>query len=598
MWYYSEKGKEFGPFDRLVIVTMIRQGSLRADSSVRKATWKKAKTVKQAFPEELAEVESSASPNVGANAPKPRRQDDFPAVPLVEARTPSEEPIPNPPFLTREAPIKPNDNTPPWFWLALAFIAGIVVIVGASEGFSSLAVVLLVIGAAVASGLGVYFLCRSTGPSADAETILQHNQATLEQAKRTFADYAQKATAYQGKLQAFREELVAAKSKLVEFERVLIKQRTDAKNELERDVETARTFFANIENRLNAEETVRLTRERVLRVAAEELAKTYFALVVEHNKKKLDETNYATCKERLSVAIASCRQIGIEITAEDEKRELDALKRDYELAVRAAFEREEQARIRKQIREEERLQRKLREEEEKARREKAAIEKALAEAKAKEEARRAAELAALQAQLREAAEAQRAAEVAALEERLREAEERAKDDAAAQSAEIAELQEKLADAEARATRALSMAQQTRAGHVYILSNIGSFGEDVYKVGMTRRLEPQERVDELSGAAVPFPFDVHMMRSCDDAPALENALHRALHKKRVNKVNVRKEFFRVPLDEIIEEAKKHCATVEYVADAEALQYYESLRMTDEDVEFVESVRQDAYFDDED
>ncbi len=335
-----------------------------------------------------------------------------------------------------------------------------------------------------------------------------------------------------------------------------------------------------------------------MRLAAEAIAKQYLTLILAFNKKKLDETNYATCKERLSVAIASCRQIGIEITAEDEKRELDALKRDYELAVRAAFEREEQARIRKQIREEERLQRKLREEEEKARREKAAIEKALAEAKAKEEARRAAELAALQAQLREAAEAQRAAEVAALEERLREAEERAKDDAAAQSAEIAELQEKLADAEARATRALSMAQQTRAGHVYILSNIGSFGEDVYKVGMTRRLEPQERVDELSGAAVPFPFDVHMMLSCDDAPALENALHRALHKKRVNKVNVRKEFFRVPLDEIIEEAKKHCATVEYVADAEALQYYESLRMTDEDVEFVESVRQDAYFDDED
>ncbi|MBQ7812858.1 MAG: GIY-YIG nuclease family protein [Thermoguttaceae bacterium] len=543
MWYYSEKGKEYGPFDRLVIVAMIRQGALHADSSVRKATWKKAKTVKQAFPEELAEVETSASNS--------RRQADRLVVP-------PDEPIPNPPFLTREAPIKPNGNTPPWFWLALAFIAAIVVIVGAAEGFSSLAVVLLVIGAAVASGLGVYFTCRSTGPSADAETILQHNQATLEQAKRTFADYAQKATAYQGKLQAFRQELVAAKKKV------------DA------DAEAART----------------------VRVAAEELAKTYLALVVEHNKKKLDETNYATCKERLSVAIASCRQIGIEITAEDEKRELDALKRDYELAVRAAFEREEQARIRKQIREEERLQRKLREEEEKARREKAAIEKALAEAKAKEEARRAAELAALQAQLREAAEAQRAAEVAALEERLREAEERAKDDAAAQSAEIAELQEKLADAEARATRALSMAQQTRAGHVYILSNIGSFGEDVYKVGMTRRLEPQERVDELSGASVPFPFDVHMMLSCDDAPALENALHRALHKKRVNKVNVRKEFFRVPLDEIIEEAKKHCATVEYVADAEALQYYESLRMTDEDVEFVESVRQDAYFDDED
>ncbi len=597
MWFINIGGNELGPYERLVVIAMIRQGDLTAESLVRKATWKKAKTIKQAFPEELAaaENERSFTAHVGAGAPSIRQQPAPPSVPLVDAQTPTEESVENPPFLTREAPL-PSPNIGCGGFLAL--LAAIVLIVGACKGFSSFAVVLLVILSAVGSGLAVYFAKGSTDAVEDAKNILEQNKATLEQAKQTFADYARKATAYQEKLQAFRKELIDAHRKLSEFERVLIERRTEAQDALERDSKALQKFYTDIEQRLNIKEELQHETHIQVTVAAEELAKTYLALVVEHNKKKLDETNYATCKERLSVAIASCRQIGIEITAEDEKRELDALKRDYELAVRAAFEREEQARIRKQIREEERLQRKLREEEEKARREKAAIEKALAEAKAKEEARRAAELAALQAQLREAAEAQRAAEVAALEERLREAEERAKDDAAAQSAEIAELQEKLADAEARATRALSMAQQTRAGHVYILSNIGSFGEDVYKVGMTRRLEPQERVDELSGASVPFPFDVHMMLSCDDAPALENALHRALHKKRVNKVNVRKEFFRVPLDEIIEEAKKHCATVEYVADAEALQYYESLRMTDEDVEFVESVRQDAYFDDED
>ena len=79
--------------------------------------------------------------------------------------------------------------------------------------------------------------------------------------------------------------------------------------------------------------------------------------------------------------------------------------------------------------------------------------------------------------------------------------------------------------------------------MYVLSNIGSFGEGVYKIGMTRRLEPQDRVRELGDASVPFPFDVHMMISCDDAPSLENALHRESHKQRVNKVNFRKEFFR-------------------------------------------------------
>src|SRR5437868_4948931 len=89
--------------------------------------------------------------------------------------------------------------------------------------------------------------------------------------------------------------------------------------------------------------------------------------------------------------------------------------------------------------------------------------------------------------------------------------------------------------------AVSMAQQTKAGHVYVISNIGTMGDGVFKIGMTRRLTPNERIDELGCAAVPFPFDVHMMIHCEDAPGLENALHHALHKRRINKVNLRKEF---------------------------------------------------------
>ncbi|MBL1893192.1 GIY-YIG nuclease family protein, partial [Klebsiella pneumoniae] len=96
-----------------------------------------------------------------------------------------------------------------------------------------------------------------------------------------------------------------------------------------------------------------------------------------------------------------------------------------------------------------------------------------------------------------------------------------------------ELEQKIQDVHQQYERAKSMAQLTRQGYVYIISNIGSFGENVFKIGMTRRLEPMERVKELSGAAVPFDFDVHAMISCDDAPALEKTLHDHLENYRIN-----------------------------------------------------------------
>ena len=88
----------------------------------------------------------------------------------------------------------------------------------------------------------------------------------------------------------------------------------------------------------------------------------------------------------------------------------------------------------------------------------------------------------------------------------------------------------------------------RAGYVYIISNIGAFGENVYKIGMTRRLDPQDRIDELGDASVPFNFDVHAMIFSDDAPALETALHKAFEDRKLNMVNTRREFFNVTLDE--------------------------------------------------
>jgi hypothetical protein len=138
-----------------------------------------------------------------------------------------------------------------------------------------------------------------------------------------------------------------------------------------------------------------------------------------------------------------------------------------------------------------------------------------------------------------------------------------------------ELEQKIQEVHQQYERAKSMAQLTKQGHVYIISNIGSFGEDVYKIGMTRRLEPMERVKELSGASVPFDFDVHAMISCDDAPALEKTLHDHLESYRINRINLRKEFFRVDLRKIINEVERHHGQVEYIADPVALQYLQSL-----------------------
>lgn len=121
-------------------------------------------------------------------------------------------------------------------------------------------------------------------------------------------------------------------------------------------------------------------------------------------------------------------------------------------------------------------------------------------------------------------------------------------------------------------------QNARAGYVYVISNIGAFGEGVYKIGMTRRLEPMDRVDELGDASVPFRFDVHALVFSDDAPRLEARLHAHFASGRINKVNGRKEFFRADLSEIEAVIRaNYDAVVEVVHSAPAEQYRESIRM---------------------
>ena len=119
-----------------------------------------------------------------------------------------------------------------------------------------------------------------------------------------------------------------------------------------------------------------------------------------------------------------------------------------------------------------------------------------------------------------------------------------------------------------------------AGYVYIISNIGSFGEDVYKIGVTRRDDPEERIRELSNASVPFKYDSHVFIFSEDAYNLESSLHERFDNKRVNKVNRRKEFFNIGIDDVKKIVEENKASVHsFVEEPEAEEYYDSLKMAE-------------------
>lgn len=173
-------------------------------------------------------------------------------------------------------------------------------------------------------------------------------------------------------------------------------------------------------------------------------------------------------------------------------------------------------------------------------------------------------------------------EAADQEEMLRKAMEKAQQQIAQATAEqkvkyelqLQELAAKLKEAEEKNQRAISMAQQTKRGHVYIISNIGSFGEHVYKIGLTRRLEPQDRIDELGDSSVPFEFDVHALIFSEDAPALEGQLHKHFVLNQLNKINHRKEFFRADLAHIRGEIEKLGLSPKWTMTAAAAEYHET------------------------
>lgn len=142
------------------------------------------------------------------------------------------------------------------------------------------------------------------------------------------------------------------------------------------------------------------------------------------------------------------------------------------------------------------------------------------------------------------------------------------------------LEEQLAQAHAKSERAKAMAEKTQSGFVYVISNVGSFGDDIVKIGLTRRLDPADRVRELGDASVPFLFDTHAMIYSETAPALEKALHEEFAQRRVNAANMRKEFFRVTLDEVRSAVEHLAPDAEFHTDIEAQEYFETLSMRKE------------------
>jgi hypothetical protein len=259
---------------------------------------------------------------------------------------------------------------------------------------------------------------------------------------------------------------------------------------------------------------------------------------------KVKYGNVETYAERIRKSKETINKLGdtwgLSITDTYRDLILEELYLVYEYQTKLNEEREEQRRIREEMKEEDKARREL---------EKAQLEAEKEERRAQEALEKA----------RKELDGKQGAELAALQERM------------------AELQRQLDAAHASKERALSMAQQTRRGHVYIISNIGSFGEDVFKIGMTRRLEPMDRIKELGDASVPFVFDVHAIIYSDDAPNMESTLHKRFDRHRVNLVNDKREFFNVSLTEIVAEVRRidGMADVEFTMVAEAREYRDTI-----------------------
>jgi hypothetical protein len=253
--------------------------------------------------------------------------------------------------------------------------------------------------------------------------------------------------------------------------------------------------------------------------------------------------NVIKMEERIRKSFEAINKLGdvekVSLTPEYLKLKLDEIRLTHEYEEKRHQEREEQRRVREEQREEERARQEIEKAREEAETEEARFQKALE--RAREEAARA-----TGAQL----------------EKL--------------TQQINSFESKLDEARQRKERAISRAELTKSGFVYIISNIGSFGESIYKIGMTRRVDPHERVLELGGASVPFPFDTHAILYSENAPDLEAALHQLFEARRLNLVNPRREFYRdVGIDEVESFVRNKGFSAQFIKQPEAREYRETL-----------------------
>lgn len=266
--------------------------------------------------------------------------------------------------------------------------------------------------------------------------------------------------------------------------------------------------------------------------------------VIEHVK----YNNIEASEKRITSSRDAISKLGtimeVSIQPKYYRLKIEELHLAFEYAQKKQQEKEEQKEARARMREEAKLAKEIEEERKKLEKEQQHYQNALQR---------------INAQLETASESDRAA----IEEKKAEL-----------VAQLDKIDKEFADVDYREAN-------QRAGYVYVISNIGAFGGNVYKIGMTRRLDPQDRVDELGDASVPFNFDVHAMIFSNDAPKLEAALHNAFANRKLNFVNQRREFFNVTLDEIKQVVKENYdKSVEFVELAPAEQYRESLKLKEE------------------
>jgi hypothetical protein len=257
---------------------------------------------------------------------------------------------------------------------------------------------------------------------------------------------------------------------------------------------------------------------------------------------KVKWNNVNQMQERIQKSFESINKIGESQTVSVQRKYLDLkikeLNLEYEYQLKRQKEKEELRAAQEALREEEKARREFEQAQKEAEKEEATYEKALEKARKE------------------------------IEQTTGEKHEKLQ-------AQIYKLEQELKEAQEKKERAISMAQQTKRGHVYIISNIGSFGERVFKIGMTRRLEPEDRVKELGDASVPFQFDIHAMIYSEDAPTLENELHKTFTNNKVNMLNFRKEFFNVTIDEIEQKVKEIGIDAEFHKIPEAMEYRETI-----------------------